>query len=42
VNEFPQTPLDGDMDMDKQAGRPLYGPSIRGVLEEEEDEGGWM
>ena len=30
--------------MDKQAGRPLYGPSIRGVLEEEEeeDEGGWM
>jgi len=41
VNEFPQTPLDGDMDIDKQAGRPLYGPSNKGVLDEEED-GGWM
>jgi hypothetical protein len=39
VNEFPQTPLEGDIEIDKQAGRPLYGPSIKGVIEEEEDGG---
>jgi hypothetical protein len=43
VNELPQTPREGVIDMDKQAGRPLYGPRRSGVLGlEDEVDGGWM